>query len=183
MSLWLELAKILSSKERLNRFEEVLSSRTDRIIPVFENMHKPHNAAAVVRTCDALGIAYAHFIEEKTDTQFSRGISKGSQNWVDVSIHASGSECFSELKKQGYVFAATCFDERAITPEQLPVNEKIAVIFGNERVGISRQAIDLCKYKICIPMFGFVDSFNISVAAGIIFYTHIHKLKHSPETE
>jgi tRNA (guanosine-2'-O-)-methyltransferase len=183
MSLWLKMSRMFTSSERLARFEKVLSQRTDRIVPVFENMHKPYNAAAVVRTCDALGVAYAHFIEAESTALFSRGISKGAQNWLDVSTYDSRDACLDRLRSEGFVFAATCFDENAIAPEELPLDEKIAVIFGNEKHGISAEALAACKYRIAIPMYGFVDSFNISVAAGILFYVHLSRVRQLPVEE
>ncbi len=177
MSLWRNLAEKITSKERLARIEEVLASRTDRIIPVFENLHKPHNAAAVLRTCDALGISSAHFIEDETDTRLSRGISKGSQNWVETRSHASLQDCIAALRSEGYILAGTCLSPNAVPPEELPLDKKIAVIFGNERDGISGTALEACEYKVSIPMHGFVESFNISVAAAILFYTHTTRLR------
>lgn len=181
MSLWIRLAESLGCENRIARFRAVLEHRTDRIVPVFENLHKPHNASAVIRTCDALGVAYAHFIDETEDAQFSRNISKGSQNWVDTHIYASKDACFATLRNQGYALAATCLDEDAVAPDQLPMDKKIAVIFGNEREGVSAAALAAAEYKIAIPMFGFVDSFNVSVAAAIIFHAYLQKVRNLPQ--
>ena len=173
----MRLAESLGCENRIARFKEVLENRTDKIVPVFENLHKPHNASAVIRTCDALGVAYAHFIDEAEDSLLSKNISKGSQNWVDTHVYRSKEDCFTSLQAQGYVLAATCLDENAVTPSDLPTDKKIAVIFGNELEGISSTALEAAEYTVAIPMFGFVDSFNVSVAAAIIFYDHLQKIR------
>jgi len=171
------MAEQFVSKRRLERFYSVLNERTNYIAPVFENLNKPHNASAVIRTGDAMGISRVHFIESKIEYAFNRDITKGTHNWVEHESYPDVTSCFSELRKKNYAIVGTCLHEKAITPAELPIDRPLALVFGNEIDGISCNVIDECDYLVTIPMYGFVESFNISVAAALIMSSLLERLR------
>ena len=163
-----KMAQRFVSTERLARMEKVLEQRTRYVVPVFENLYKSHNAAAVIRTSEAFGVSRAHFIEGESEYQDHRDVTQGSHRWMDVITHPSTEDCFSFLRKEGYLIVGTCLHEQAVTPQELPVDRPVALVFGNELDGLSQATLENCDQLVTIPMFGFVESFNISVAAALL---------------
>ncbi len=157
----------------------VLENRTFYLTPVFENLHKPHNASAVLRTCDAMGIASAQFIESNTEYKYNTSISQGAHKWIDVNSFSSTQTCFKKLRKSGYIIIGTCLDESSLIPAEINLEKPMALVFGNEKNGLSDYAKHNCDHLVKIPMYGFVESFNISVAATIIMTQLMDRIKSS----
>lgn len=162
------------SERRKQRFDEVIANRTDHIRIVLENVYQAHNASAVLRSCDCFGIQHVHFIENKNNYKISADVAMGSSNWLSIHRHNKGEnntrETLLDLKKQGYKIVATTPHKDDHTLDTLPVNEKIALVFGTEIDGISEDVYDLADDFVKIPMYGFTESFNISVCAAICMY-------------
>ncbi len=159
------------SKQRLNKIKSVASRRQEVII-VLEDIHDPHNAAAVLRTADAFGIQKVWFIFDKQKKFNPRKIGKASSSsankWLDFEIFDSTEKCFMNLKKKGYKIIATVLDEQAKSLYKTKLTRpKIALCFGNEHSGLSQTAIDKSDLHIYIPMQGFVQSLNLSVTAAV----------------
>jgi tRNA (guanosine-2'-O-)-methyltransferase len=164
--------------------ERVLSQRTRFFTVVLEDIFKPHNASAVLRTCDCFGIQDVHVIEKTKEYKVNPFVTRGASQWVDLYKYhnpdGSGvQDCFSTLKSKGYKIFATSPVDDSISISELNPNEKIALVFGNEHEGVSQEVIENANGLVHIPMHGFTESFNISVAASLF----LHHLIQSAEAE
>ncbi len=177
MTLFERLADRFVLGRRMERFREVLDQRTLWIVPVLENIRKAHNASAVVRTCDALGVAAVHFVEYENSFALNPKISKGAHDWVDQRAWTSLEECLAWFRSQGYLIAGTTLHETAVPPEALPLDKPVALILGNERFGLSEKAAAACDCLVSLPMYGFVESLNVSVAAALVIDGHLRRVK------
>lgn len=162
------------SKQRLLKFKNIAASRQEGIV-VLEDIYDPHNAAAVLRSCEGFGIQKVYFIfatEKKFNPSKVGFMTSASANkWLEFKIFTSVKDCYKLLKKQGYKVYATVLDEKAKSIFQTNLKEsKIALVFGNEHRGLSKQAVKLSDAHIYIPMRGFVQSLNLSVTAAICVY-------------
>lgn len=166
--------KYVISDKRLAKIQTVANNRQDAIV-ILEDIHDPHNAAAVLRTCDGFGIQKVCFIFEKGERFNPRRVGKATSSsankWLEYEIFDSTEKCLKSLKKKGYKIFATILDEKAKSIFKTNFAEpKVALMFGNEHAGLSQKAIELSDAHIYIPMQGFVQSFNISVTAAICMY-------------
>lgn len=161
--------------KRLQKITGVVSRRQPNIIVVLEDIHDPHNSAAILRTCDAMGIQNVWYIFEK-ETRYNpkrigKATSSSANKWLDFQIFLSTASCIDELKKQGYVIAVTALHNNAVSLlEKKFDEEKIAVIVGNEHSGVSETALASTDIVLQIPMLGFVQSMNVSVAAAMVLW-------------
>lgn len=172
-------------QKRLDRITGVVGKRRNDIIIVLEDIHDPHNAAAILRTCDALGIQNVYFIFEKEKRFNPKRIGKASSSsaneWLDFTIFDSVLSCFKTLKQKEYTLIATAFTSKAENLNQAQFKEdKIAILVGNEHAGLSETAISLSDRVIMIPMKGFVQSLNVSVSTAIVLWDIIMKRTMSP---
>lgn len=155
--------------ERKARIEAVLAHRTRAVIPVLERLSDPHNAAAILRSCDAFGVQEAHVIDEQARFVASSRVAKGAERWLDLVRHDSTRTCLEGLRARGYrVLVASM--EGTHTPEELSSIERVALVFGNEHHGVSAEMRELADGSYRIPMRGFVESLNVSVAAAITLH-------------
>jgi len=153
--------------ERKRRIEEVVANRTRNIVVVLEDLEDPHNIAAVLRSCEAFGIQEVHAITRNFAFHPNPKITQGAEKWLDLSLYRESGRCLSLLKQRGYLLAATNLGERAVSLFDLPIDRPLALVFGTEKTGVSRQMLDQCDLHFKIPMMGFSQSFNISVATAI----------------
>jgi tRNA (guanosine-2'-O-)-methyltransferase len=160
--------------------EKVLSQRTQYLTVVLENIYHPQNASAVVRTCECFGIQDIHIIEEKKKYRPNADVVRGASKWLNIQQYHSTSECIKTLKDQGYKIAATTLEGEKIIPiEEVPLDSPLAICFGTEDMGLSDEIINMADFRIKIPMYGFTESFNISVAAAICLYSASTRLRNS----
>lgn len=172
------------TEERLSRFDAVLSRRTRYITVVLEDIYQQHNSSAVLRTCDCFGIQDVHVVEKRNRFNVNDEIALGASKWLSLHIYGQPQDqmygAIATLKQQGYRVVATVPDPRAVPLEKFDLNKgKIALLFGTELTGLSREAIEQADEFLVIPMAGFTESFNISVSAGIILHHLSHVLRHS----
>ncbi len=162
------------SERRKQRFDEVIANRTDHLRIVLEDVYQGHNASAVLRSCDCFGIQNVHFIENMNNMKISADVAMGSSNWVNIHKHKASEnntrETLLSLKQQGYRIVATTPHKDDFTIDELPVDEKTALVFGTEIDGISATVFEMADDFVKIPMYGFTESFNISVCAAICMY-------------
>jgi tRNA (guanosine-2'-O-)-methyltransferase len=158
------------TEERLEKIKRVLGFRQPDLQVVLENVKNPHNMSAVFRTCDAVGVQYVHVVNEGRCAGFSKGISKSAEQWIDIRFHTNIEESFSRFRKEGMRVYVTAISPETVDFRDCDYTVPCAVVFGNEREGVSKEALELADQAIFIPMKGFVQSFNISVAAAIILY-------------
>jgi tRNA (guanosine-2'-O-)-methyltransferase len=155
------------TESRRQRFEEVLAHRTQWVTVVTEDLFDPHNISAVLRSCDCFGIQSAHIIEENNPYRTSPGVSKGAWKWLDIHRHTETRHALRKLKDQGFAICCTTPHTDDTTPDELPLDRPLALVFGSEGPGISEAARDEADHFVRIPMYGFTESFNISVAAAL----------------
>ncbi len=170
------------SPERLQRIDTVIAQRTRFINIVLEDLYQPHNASAVMRSCDAFGIQDLNVIEQEHRFKPSAGIALGEEKWLTVNRYSGDGaleECFKKLKREGYLLIATSPDQSSPDISEIPVDQKISLIFGAELTGLSEEAFDMADIKCKIPMLGFTESFNISVSAAICMYELTNRLRNS----
>jgi tRNA (guanosine-2'-O-)-methyltransferase len=157
--------------------ERVLAQRTRFFTVVLEDIFKPHNASAVLRTCDCFGVQDIHLIE-KTDTyKINPFVTRGASQWVDLHKYftpegTAVDQCFGRLRSEGYVIYGTSPAPDSLSIHDIPIlpNQKVALVFGNEHEGISEEVKSKVDGLVHIPMRGFTESFNISVSASIFLY-------------
>ena len=159
-------------KSRLQRLKQVLKQRTRHISVVLEDIYQPHNASAVIRSCDGFGIQDLHIIENDNQFNVSKGVTIGSDKWITKFRYNDQAEnntikCLNSLKNKGYRLAAASPHEDNVLIHELDVTQKTALLFGTELVGLSSQALDMADVHVAIPMHGFSESFNISVSVAI----------------
>lgn len=175
-----ELAAYLGqyiTAHKKSAIERVLAQRTRFFTVVLEDIFKPHNASAVLRTCDCFGIQDIHLIE-KTDTyKVNPFVTRGAAQWVDLHKYftQAGSavdDCFDRLRSEGYAIYGTSPASNSLSIHDLRVvpNQKVALVFGNEHEGISEEVKSKVDGLVHIPMRGFTESFNISVSVSIFLY-------------
>lgn len=164
----LEYLESYLTKDRMQRFNEVLSQRTNYITIAMEDVFQLHNTSAVIRSCDAFGFQNLHVIENRFGKRLDRNIAMGAQQWVDVYRYATAQDCISNLRDKGYKIVATVPHDHAIPLKDYVITAPIALFFGTERNGLSKEVLDAADEYLVIPMVGFTESINISVAAAII---------------
>jgi tRNA (guanosine-2'-O-)-methyltransferase len=161
----------MPTPERIAKVTRVLSARQPDLRVVLEEVANPHNANAVLRTCDAAGILHVDVIGSSEDPlPINKAITTRADKWINFHFYPTTRECLIQLKNEGFKIAATHLADDAVFYTQLDYTQPLAIVFGNESEGISLQAQDLADYKIKIPMFGMVQSLNLSVSVGIILY-------------
>lgn len=176
-----EFYKIITPNKQ-EMFDRIAAQRTKHITVVLENVFQEHNASAVLRSCDCFGIQELHVIEKDNQYKVQRDIALGAGRWVDMYNFDKGSEvtkdCLSKLKSKGYKIVATSpHTEKTIN--DIDLSQPMAFVFGTERRGISDEVIELSDELVKIPMYGFTESFNISVSVALVLNTIRTRLEES----
>ena len=166
----LELIAPFLTDERQERIRKTVENRTCEIVPVLENVYDRGNISAVLRSAEAMGFQCAHVIELSEKFKSSNRVTSGADKWLDVTRWKSTVACTRELKRQGYQILATHLDANAKPIGEMDFTRPTAIVYGNEKDGISPEMIAEADQTIIIPMHGFVESYNISVAAAISLY-------------
>ncbi|MCO5605883.1 hypothetical protein L7F22_060068 [Adiantum nelumboides] len=166
-------------EERKERIKRVVANRTYAVCPVVEGLLDLGNIAAVLRSADALGFQSVHVISNETDKRYkkNRRISMGSEKWLDAELYQATGDCFEELRSRGYRIAVASLTGKAVPIFDMDWTVPTAVVFGNEYKGASMEALQLADFSCYIPMEGMVDSFNVSVAAGIVLHHAVNDRK------
>jgi rRNA methylases len=169
--------------ERKLRFDEVLSYRTRYLTVVLEDIFQPHNASAVLRSCELTGVQDVHIIENKCAYDINPDIVVGSTKWLNLSKYNASDfntpEVFDKLHARGYQIVATCPHKKDYTPDTLPLDKPVALVFGTEKKGLTDYAMKNADLFVQIPMFGFTESYNISVSAALLMFSLTKRLHES----
>ncbi len=155
------------SEERRARLNGVFAARLGSVTLVMDAPHDPHNGAAVLRTCDAFGIPELHVVPRDETLLVVRTVAKGTERWVDVIDHASPAAAVASLSARDFTLVAT-HPEGTLLPEDLAAIPRLALVLGNERDGIRAELQAHAQHTVRVPMRGFVESLNVSVAAAIL---------------
>jgi tRNA (guanosine-2'-O-)-methyltransferase len=168
---------------RKNLFRNILQDRTRHFTVVLEDIYQQHNASAVIRSCDIFGIQDVHVIENKYKSKVSRHIAKGSQKWLTFNRYNEDKnntiDCLENLKSKGYQVIATTPHNDSCVLHDFDITKKSAFVFGVEKAGVSEYTMNQADGFLKIPMVGFTESLNISVAAAIILQDITTKLRAS----
>ncbi len=162
-------------------FEENILNRTRYLTVVLEDIYQAHNASAVLRSCDCFGVQDVHIIENQNTYTINPDVALGSNKWLNLYKYnhneQNTAECINKLKKAGYKIIATSPLNKSYTPDNLPLTAKTALIFGTELQGLTKIAMRMADDFVAIPMYGFTESFNISVSAALFLYTLVNRLR------
>lgn len=168
--------------------DEVLAARTARLAVVFEDVYHPHNASAVLRTCECLGVQDVHVVEDAKRFRPARDIARGSARWL--TLRRWGGEhpgdidaCLDTLRGEGCAILATSPESDAVPLEEVPLDRPLAVCFGTEETGLSPAAFAAADVKVTIPTPGFTRSLNVSVTAALVLYHLANRLRASQPPE
>jgi tRNA (guanosine-2'-O-)-methyltransferase len=161
----------MPSERRLARLEFVLRHRQPDLTVVMENIHDPHNVSAMLRSCDAAGVWEAQLLYN-TDAfpKIGKKSSASAGKWVGRRKFKTVEECYAKLRSEGFRIVATRLDEEAQSLYDIDLTQKVAIVFGNEHRGVSDDAALAADGLIQIPMFGMIQSLNVSVACAITLY-------------
>jgi tRNA (guanosine-2'-O-)-methyltransferase len=157
------------TSERYQKIQSVLAKRQTDLTLLLEEVHKPHNVSAVIRSADAVGVHDIHAVWEE-HTSLRKGTSLGSQIWVKTQHHETVHDAVSHLKQQDMQVLVTHLDDSAVDFREIDYTKPTAIILGQEKTGATDEAVDIADQSILIPMVGMVQSLNVSVAAAIILY-------------
>lgn len=172
------------TNQRREAFERVLQQRTRYITVVLEDIYQPHNASAVLRSMDCFGIQDAHIIENSNEYRINPEVALGASKWLSLMRYNEAgnntTRALKHLKDRGYRLVATTPHQQDVELPDFSLEKgKTALLFGTEMEGLSQQALSMADEYLRIPMYGFTESFNISVSAAIILYELKKKLVRS----
>lgn len=171
------------TEHKRSRFDQVIKTRTRHITVVLEDIYQSQNASAVLRSCDCYGVQDVHIIENKNIYSINPDVALGSSKWLNLVKYNTDEKntlaCFNALREAGYRIVATTPNKEDKMLDELDLSTKVALVFGTELEGLSETAIEHADEFVKIPMYGFTESFNISVSAAIILHHLTEKMRRS----
>lgn len=179
-ALYEKVSQFFSENKRA-LFDRLAPLRTRHIAVVLEDVYQSHNASAVLRSCDCFGVQDVHVVEAHNAFNPAGDVAVGSSKWVDYYRHSSIQQAYSHLRKQGYRIVATLPHENDQMIGDLDISQPTALVFGTELTGLTQEAIDGADAYVKIPMYGFTESFNISVCAALSLFSLTERMRHDPD--
>jgi tRNA/rRNA methyltransferase len=164
------------TEERLQKIEYFSAQSSDFILPIMEDVYQFRNAAAIVRSAEACGLHRIVALEKINVFQPNLDLTKGADTWVEIVKHPAHIDSIKNIKQQGYKIVAVSPEKNATLLPDFNITEPIALTFGTEWQGVTEEILDFADETLAIPMYGFTQSFNVSVAAAICFYELKQKL-------
>ena len=159
------------TEKRIEKLTRVIKSRQPSLKIVLENIHDRRNVSAIFRTCDAAGIPKVSLIYNvEKFPRIGKKSSASAFKWVEKDKFKTVEECYAALRKDGYKILASAISENAVSVYEIDFTKKCAIVMGNENRGLSFEAIEQADLQFKIPMFGMVQSLNVSVSAAIVVY-------------
>ncbi len=161
--------------ERRKKIEDVVRKRQGDLVVILENIHDQHNIGAVLRSCESVGVLdiYVLYTEEGLRTKnitLGKRTTAGSRKWLNVHLYNDVDACFAAVRKKCDLILATHLGEAAKSLYDLDLTRPVALLFGNERKGVTEATLEKCDGNFLIPQAGFVQSLNISVACAVSLY-------------
>lgn len=170
------LASFLSDHRR-ELLPRLLLHRTRFLTVVVEDIYQSHNASACVRSCDCFGVQDIHIIENNTTYEVNDKVALGSAQWLTTQRYENTASCLQSLKDRGYSIVMTSPHEPTCELETYQLTKPAALVFGNERFGASNTVREMADDVLRIPMYGFTESFNISVAVAVCLHHLVWKMR------
>lgn len=169
----------LLTPERQKKIERVASQRCFSIPVVLESIYDRGNISAVMRTAEGLGFSNFHVIETQEKFKNSQRVTQGADKWVETKKWSTSNEAIQFFKKNKIRLCVTSLDS-AKPLHEVDFSTPLALVLGNEKDGVSKEMLEAADERVIIPMPGFVQSFNISVAGALclyqIFQSRLHTL-------
>ncbi len=162
--------------ERVQAIEKFAETSSDFVLPVLEDVYQFRNAAAIIRSAEACGFHHVVAMEKRNEFDPNLEVTKGAENWVRVEKMQHNLESLNEIRNRGYRLVAVSPERNAVSLPDFEIGGPVALIFGTEWHGVSENFLEFCDETVAIPMFGFTQSFNVSVAAAICMYELKQKL-------
>lgn len=157
------------TEDRRRRIDSVIADRTYSVVPVLEGVYDRGNVNAVLRSAEGMGYQAFHIVDTSSKFRRAKRVTQGAEKWLDITTWESPEACADHLKRMGYRLLVTCF-ENATPIGTVDFTQPTALVFGNERDGISQEMAAQADGRVVVPMSGFIQSFNISVAAALCLY-------------
>lgn len=167
------------TENKRDKIAEVLAERTRHLTVFLEDIYQPHNASACLRSCDCLGIQDVHIVEAKNHYRPNNGVSLGSSKWLSVYRYHQTGSCLETLRTRGYRLVATTPNVDGYDLTTLPLDRPVALIFGTEEQGLSDEALAAADDTLKLPMYGFTQSYNISVTVALTLSRLVERLRES----
>ena len=180
--LYAEACELFSENKRA-LFERLAPLRTRHISVVLEDIYQSHNASAVLRSCDCFGVQDVHVVEAHNSFNPAGDVAVGSSKWVDYYRYSNIGDAYKRLRDKGYRIVATLPHENDTMITDLDIEQPTALVFGTELTGLTQEAIDGADAYVKIPMYGFTESFNISVCAALSLFCLTERMRSSPTLE
>lgn len=179
-----EKLKPYFSENKAQLFERVIANRTRYLTVLMENIFQPQNASAVLRTCDLTGIQDVHIVENYNTYEVNPQVALGASKWLNLFKYNEKTyntlDAYDALRADGYRIVATTPHSDGVSPEELNIDSgKMALVFGTELEGLTDRAIKQADEYVTIPMYGFTESYNISVSAALILYELSKRIRKS----
>ena len=171
-----EYLKQFLTEERLRKIEHFSERSSDFVLPVIGDVYQFRNAAAIVRSAEACGFHKVVALEEENIFEPNLRVTKGADTWVEVEKMPNTLESLQKIKNQGYKILAVSPEKNAVMLPDYQIQSPIALVFGTEKEGVSDEFLHFADETLAIPMYGFTESFNVSVAAAICMYDFKQKL-------
>lgn len=166
------------TERRLNKIAAAVKARQFSLHVVLENIHDPHNVSAILRSCDAVGVPrVALLYNVEPFPKLSRVVSASANKWIEKEKFKTTEECFGKLRSEGYKIYASALNEKAVDLHSIDFTQKISVVLGNEHRGVSEEVLEQADEVFYIPMYGMVQSLNVSVASAVILYEALRQRK------
>ncbi|MEE4174681.1 MAG: tRNA (guanosine(18)-2'-O)-methyltransferase TrmH [Xanthomonadales bacterium] len=156
--------------ERRARLDGVLNRRQPDLTVLAENLHKPRNLSAVVRTCDAVGVAGIHVVPGETNVRKHWHTSQGAEKWVELQVHDTTQGACEHLRAEGFTILAAHLSDDAVDYREVDYTRPTALLIGTEAFGVSDEGLRWVDREIVIPMMGMSQSLNVSVATAVVLY-------------
>ena len=158
------------SPERFQKIKDVLNKRQPDVTVILDNVHKPHNIAAILRSCDATGIGSIHLRAKNSKVGLNLKAASGSNHWVNVNFHNQLSELYKSLLKKNYNIFVANNSENAVDFREVTYTSETAIVLGAELDGVSKDSLSFAEKEIKVPIVGMVESLNVSVTNAVILY-------------
>ncbi len=158
--------------EREEKLKKVIAHKQISLTVVMENVHDPHNISAVLRSCDAVGVKEVYIVNSvvKKDQRMGKRSSASANKWLDIHQYESLEKCFIDVRKKYDKIYTTHLSSNAVPLHEMDFTQSLALVFGNEKDGVSEEALGYSDGNFVIPQFGLIQSLNISVACAVTLY-------------
>lgn len=164
------------TEERLEKINHFSVESSDFVLPIIEDVYQYRNAAAIVRSVEACGFHKIVAMESENEFNPNLRVTKGAETWVEVERLPHNIDSLKEIKNRGYKIVAVSPEKNATLLSDFKITKPVALVFGTEKEGVTKEILDFADETLAIPMYGFTKSFNVSVAAAICVYELKQKL-------